>query len=56
MQGVVRFEDSRRLGKGYAGMHRPPFARVPHPMDIKPVTSYAVASGEGRIGKRISRS
>src|SRR5260370_42238358 len=49
MQHAVRFEDSKRVGECYTGMEPPPFARVPHPVDIKPVWSHAVDTGERRI-------
>ena len=49
MQQAVRFEDSKRVGKCYIGMESPPFVRVPHPVDIKPVWSRAVDTGERRI-------
>src|SRR5208282_6775990 len=49
MQHAVGFEDSKRLGKRHAGIKPPPFAGVPHPVDIKTVASHAVDAGEGRI-------
>jgi hypothetical protein len=49
MQDTVRFEDSKRLGKRHTGMEPPPFARVPHPVDIETVLSHAVDTGEGCI-------
>src|SRR5258708_12464616 len=49
MQDAVRFEDSKRLGKRHTGMEPPPFARVPHPVDIETVLSNAVDTGEGCI-------
>jgi hypothetical protein len=49
MQHAVRFEDSKRVGECYTGMEPPPFARVPHPVDIEPVWSHAVDTGERRI-------
>ena len=49
MQHAVRFEESKRVGECYTGMEPPPFARVPHPVDIKPVWSHAVDTGERRV-------
>src|ERR1700692_2994321 len=49
MQHAIRFEDSKRVGECYTGMEPPPFARVPHPVDIKPVWSHAADTGERRI-------
>ncbi|MBY5402388.1 hypothetical protein [Rhizobium leguminosarum] len=49
MQHAVSFEDSQSLGKRYAGMKPPPFACVPHPIDIEPIGSHAVDAGEGSI-------
>jgi hypothetical protein len=49
MQHAVRFEESKRVGECYTGMEPPPFARVPHPVDIKPVWSHAVDTVERRV-------
>src|SRR6202790_3453353 len=49
MQDTVRFDDSKRLAKRHAGMKPPPFARVPHPVDIEAALSHAIDTGEGRI-------
>jgi hypothetical protein len=49
MQQAVSFEDSQRLGKRHPGMEPPPFACVPHPVDIKPISSRAVDAGEGGV-------
>src|SRR5216684_7450042 len=49
VQHAVRFDDSKRFGECYTGMEPAPFARVPHPVDIKPVWSHAVDTGERRI-------
>ena len=49
MQDTVRFEDSKRLGKRQADVEPPPFARMPHPVDIKAVGAHAVDTGERRV-------
>ncbi|MGB6636367.1 MAG: hypothetical protein WBF12_11930, partial [Bradyrhizobium sp.] len=49
IQDSVSFEDSKRFGKRHADMEAPPFARVPHPVDIETVRADAVDTGEGRI-------
>jgi len=50
MQDTVRFEDPKRLDKRHAGVKPPPFARVPHPVDIETVRRpMRVDTGEGRI-------
>jgi hypothetical protein len=49
VQDAVRFEDSKRLDKRHAGVKPPPFSRVPHPVNIETVWTYAVDAGEGRI-------
>jgi hypothetical protein len=49
MQDTVRFDDSKRLAKRQAGMEPPPFARVPHPIDIEAALSRAIDTGEARV-------
>jgi hypothetical protein len=49
MQDTVGFEDSERLGKCHTDVEPPPFARVPHPVDIETVLSHAVDAGEWRV-------
>jgi len=49
MQDTVGFEDSERLGKCHTDVEPPPFARVPHPVDIETVVSHAVDAGEWRV-------
>ena len=46
---MVRFDDSKRLPKRHTGMEPPPFARVPHPVDIEMVPSHPVDTSEGHI-------
>ena len=49
MKHPIRFKDSQRLGKRDVDMEPPPFARVPHPVDIKSVRPHTVDAGEWRI-------
>src|SRR3984957_3056007 len=49
VQDSVLFEDSLLLCKRHADMEAPPFARVPHPVDIETVRPHAVDASEGRM-------
>jgi len=49
VQDAVGFEDSQSLGKWHAAMETPPFAGMPHPVDIEPVRPDTVNAGERRI-------
>jgi hypothetical protein len=49
MQDSIGFEDSKRFGKRHAEMEAPPFARVPHPVDIETIRPHTVDPGEERI-------
>ena len=49
MENTVGFENSKRLDKGHVGMEPPPFACVPHPVDVEVVSSHAVDSSKRRI-------
>jgi hypothetical protein len=49
MKDAVGFEDSQPVGEGHSSMKPPPFARVPHPVDIKSISSHAVNAREWRI-------
>lgn len=49
MQDAVRFEDVERLDERHADVEPPPLACMPHPVDIKAISSHAVDAGERRI-------
>jgi hypothetical protein len=49
MQNTVRFENTKRLDERLAGVKPPPFARVPHPVDIELIWPHAIDSGESRV-------